>query len=734
MNLKFTLTSASLATGIFLLQAGIVGNTTSFMPGLKGRDAEPVTKNLLKKGPNKSVALYGNQCADAEKYGELTLLLEEDFSLMTAGSEEAPDPDTVLEMDPEDPDYQYLWNNMKPGFTHGDGRWGTGGVFSAGGMIYMANDYGNDQAHIVTPLLDLSGDDGTFVVELRAKARGCKKFPILMIEAAETNNWSPTWDMFETDAVYGDLPDQWITYRAVFRGGGPTTLINIVTTNIIAGDNPYEPTIIDGGLLIDDIKVYKVKPFVEAPKLLSHREFKNKSFLACWEPVANADSYLVSVSSTDEEGNSSVLFTDKETTETSMRVENIDPKATYYYQVKAKSGEHVSLPQLPQEVYDIEVPTLEKAEAVAGTEHDFIGKIAPSEAAIGYGYAALAKRTAEEDGPFVITNLDFNGWRNPALDEMTDIPELTIEDPWDNVSSLYYAHDIPQQGWAGYNMMTYQDFLCLDPYHYEMRGETVSWESPEMDLSKDGGKISIDLKLAGKKSEYYDAQGNRIVLMAKCVVGLFNWNEELEDYEEVETVTIDGLRTKWQDFHVDLTKGSERSVISFFAVGSLDNMYVDDIVIKQNYKKGETFLDPFYYCPWYESAEYDEPNRIPYTVPGYASGMEVYNRATATRAIPFAYGGYQGVASSKLSGTELVGSTPWYSGIGSITLNPGNGSAALDGNRVIVNNPDGRDVNLYYIDGKRVSALGNAQNIVETVSQHGIYIVTIGNKSIKLIY
>lgn len=731
MDKKLLFATAGVALGSLLVQAGIAGDYNPCRIHDRGETGGAVIKKALQK---RSQGLYGEGCNDVSKYGELEVLLSEDFSLMTTGSEAEPDYDTDLSIPTDDPLFQYPWNNMQPGHTQGDLRWGADGVYPAGGMICMGNGHGWEQAHIVTPLLDLSENDGSFVVEFRAKAINGETFPEVMIECSETRNWGPTWDNFDTPVTFRQLPAEWTTYRAVFRGGGPTSLINIVTTNIEGnGDNPFErPQPGEQELLIDDLKVYKLKPVLTAPKLLGDTNFSEKSFVLNWAPVDGAEKYLVTLMSGDLiYGANTVVFSDKETAETSMKIENTDPTLVYFYQVKAVKGNNQSLAELPMMVYGIGMPELDKAEPFGDSGIEFTGKVKPLGGAIGYNYMAMAKRTATEDGPFTVSSIDFNGWRNPALDDMDNVPALTLEDPWWQVSSIYYPLDLKQAGWTGYNMMTYKDFLCLDPYHFEMNHEKVAWQSPEFDLSKDGGKISIDLKLAAKPCPVEDEDGKTITYMAKCTVALFNWNEEKKNYEEVESVEFDGTKATWQDFHADLTKGSERSVIAFFASGSLDNLYLDDIVIKQNYKKGETFLDPFFFNPWVVSATQDNPTEVTFKVPDYASGMEVYNRASAVRAVAI-QNGYSGVIESPLTPIELVGSTIEYSGV-AMTPEQTEGTAVLNGDELTISNPEGAEVTVCGIDGRTVASHGTETDIRCKLTDAGVYIVRIGNKSIKVI-
>ena len=51
-----------------------------------------------------------------EKYGELELVLHEDFSLLTAGSEAEPATNVKLTLD--DSEAEYPWWNFDPKYTH----------------------------------------------------------------------------------------------------------------------------------------------------------------------------------------------------------------------------------------------------------------------------------------------------------------------------------------------------------------------------------------------------------------------------------------------------------------------------------------------------------------------------------------------------------------------------------------------------------------------------------------
>ena len=81
----------------------------------------------------------GEAITEVEKYGELELVLHEDFSLLTAGSEAEPATNVKLTLD--DSEAEYPWWNFDPKYTH-EPHWGVGGeapgvACPAGGCLYM---------------------------------------------------------------------------------------------------------------------------------------------------------------------------------------------------------------------------------------------------------------------------------------------------------------------------------------------------------------------------------------------------------------------------------------------------------------------------------------------------------------------------------------------------------------------------------------------------------------------
>lgn len=688
------------------------------------------------------MAFAGEGCAEVEKYGKLIPVVSEDFSLLTTGSEEAPDLETNLEI-PQwltdengfiltdqfgnpipNPDFEYPWNNMRHEFLQVPG-WGVGNAYPAGGMLFIPLSKESPEGKFNSHWLDLSQCDGNFVVEFRAKLAPSEEYDpstgipqaIILVEAAETNNMGPTWNNIETPFVNYDLlsTTEWTTFRILFQGGGPSTIANIVAQ----GNH--------GGLYLDDVTIYSLEPHVYAPNHTGHADFTADAFTINWSEIEGADKYLVDCWCVNPLQQLEYLVKDKEVTgATSLRIEGADMRDTYYYQVRAVKGDQISMAKEAREVFDIITPTMKKAVATDDDNRSFKGGVEPIVTAFGYNYFAQAERKAETDGPFLITNEDFTGWTHPLYEEGEWYDKEHPVD--DKVTTLYYPTDIKQQGWYGENFQIYRDYICLVPFFYESTNgrEQDCWVSPEFDLSKDGGKISIDVKLAADYDINYETYSS-------LALALFNYNESKGDYEQVELVYARDLTFDWQERHLELTKGSSRSKIGFFGVGSYGDLYVDDIRISQNYKAGESFMDPFFFRTWQlaESEEFmDDPTTFHFTVPDYASGTDIYQKAQAVRMHLDSEGKYDGEKESNFSDNDHVAYVKDFSGVQLVESAIAANVKVAAGN-IIISNPEGLEVAVSTVDGKTV-ALGNAAEISYAPGVNGVFVVRIGSDSIKI--
>lgn len=733
------LTCAALAASAALPAAQI---DPAAYGSLKGRTVTQKAKakaSGTKSSVRRMQAFAGEGCAQVDNFGTLIKVVSEDFSKLTTGSEDNPDLSTKLWMEEwlmdengmwildsnnnpiPNPDFEYPWNNMKSEYTQEPG-WGVGNAYPAGGMLYMPFSKENSQGKFNSHWLDLSGYDGAFVVEFRARLSELPAPDALMpsaiiVEVAETNGMGPTWDMFEEQFFnYEILTEEWTQFRLVFIGGGPSTLVNIVGMGVT------------GGMYLDDVTIYSLDCHVKAPELYSQSDYREDSFVLNWEEIEDADSYNVDCWYIDNDDQRTYVAKSALATENRYKVTGTDPRATYYYQVSANKDEYMSLTRIPREIFDIVPPKMKSTVQLDEEGHTFRGGVEPVAAADGYNYFAQRERIAEEDGPFVITREDFTGWTHPLYEEGEF---YTKENPADDkIADLWYPTDLKQQGWYGKNFQIYKDYICLCPFFYTATYgvEQDMWSSPEFDLSKDGGKVSVDVKLAAA----YDSEWNGY---SYCAVGLFNWNDALGDYEQIEVAYIKDLKFDWQDFHVELNGASDRSVIAFFGLGTFGDLYMDDIVISQNYKKGEVFYDPFFFRTWLlaDSDEYvNDPTTFEFTVPAHASGGDIHQTAQAVRK-HLTNGSYDGEKASLFADRTHVAYVAEYedtNGISFVADDLASNVNVADG-VIYITNPEGKAVSVVSAEGHS-ALLGNGTAVSYAAPARGVYVVRIGESNIKI--
>lgn len=674
------------------------------------------------EGTSNMVVKVAPKQADAAnpyaKYGELVPVLEEDFSKMTSGSKGAPDFKTKM-WDDIVPG-EIAWVNLKSEYTQRP-NWGAVSVYPAGGAVYI--DRTETDSHINTPYdTDLSANDGICVISFDVASMD-DETPIsgIFIEAAETNNMGPKWRDLVEPQMTDELAPGEHTISCLFYGGGPTTMFNIMPRGKEA-------------FYLDNLKIYTLKQHVATPTLRKHSEYKGTSFKANWEPVEGAESYLVSVYSVDntDQMNPVVKYVveDKPATENSLVIEGVESGVTYYYTVKAVKGEYTSIPSLPMRVFDIEAPKMQEP-AVAMDELSYKAYWEAAPKAERYNYIAYKLRTAEADGPFVIADEWFTGITNPegiSCDWTFDDP-----DPESQVyDDFYITTGMMQRGWHAKNAANYYNSLCIDAFHYIYGNEDSGLISPELDLSKDGGKFTVTITAAGEflpaeMTGLTNQDGKPVDTQVEAAVAVFNYDETVGDYVQSELiyahdVNKDGMSPdEMRTFTFNLTKGGKRSIIGIYAVGGPGNLYLDDFKVVQNYKAGETFYDPFEFQHWYDGTQIDVK------LPLHAVSYEIYDQVQAVRSE--SNQGSADFAVSEFSPLALVFKSTV--GIDGMVVDD-NTTISLNAGVLTVNTPGA--VSVYGVDGSLVASSTGDGAFTCTLPAKGIYLVKTADKTVKVIY
>ena len=636
----------------------------------------------------------------ANPYGEEQQVMFEDFAKMTSGSEATPDTEANIIKD----EFEYPWINTKDEYFKQAG-WGSGNAYPAGGTVYLDSNP-NDMAHINTPMLNVAANGGIAWIRFKARAKNAGDNPQVMVEAAETFNMSPSWRMMGSAAL-PQLSTEWKEYSMFFYGGGEYTLFNIVS--------------VMAPVYIDNIEVFTVKQHIGTPTTLPHTNYEGTSFDANWTPVEGATGYKVNVFTLNKEtGKAEYLFENKPVTTNKFHVTGATSGQTYFYNVAATKDNYTSIPSDKMFVYNLEAPVLKDVTNLDRNKYTAEWSTVPS--AERYNYIAYYDRKADKTGEFVVTNEDFTG----VKDADGNLTGWTKEDPNPGSYDSYYIPEMKQAGWKGTQYAPYTDYICLDGWQYYHNHQDAGLISPEMDMSKDGGKFTVNVKLAGASTIAIDENNNEFTAYTQAAFALFNYNETTCDYEQAELIYPEGypkaVNGDWKNFTINFTKGSKKSIIGIYAVYADEHLYLDDLKITQKYQAGESLNDPFIFRRWLQ-----EP-KVDITIPAFVGKSDVSHRVTAfktnsDRNVSKRY------VESKFSELKKVGTA---NGISNIGLSKA--VVKMEGNNVYVNNINGENVQIYTLDGQLVYNNKGEKNIRVALTQHGAYIVKVGNKTIKLVF
>lgn len=637
-----------------------------------------------------------------EDYGPLSEVMHEDFSLMATGSVGAWDTDEWLEA----PEYEYPWINMADGYTHLPG-WGAHSAYPAGGCIALVAE--NGQANLNTMMLDVSASE-LHVLEFKALAEGDGEI-WLAVEAAETFNMSPTWDICSGGAIEQLAADgEWHTYRYTFMGGGHYTLYNMVVMT-------------PGVVYIDDVSVSTIDKYLGIPSPKGHREYLGSSFKALWTPAENAEGYLVTLyEALDEHTPGMVLREGLASDTNSLTIDGLESGLPCFYDVRAVGGGHTGYPSNPCFVWNLEAPVFAPTGGIDGYKYEAEWSEVPT--AERYNYWAFAKRTPEADGPFTITK--------ESYDQLTDHEGHRMDWTHENNEGMSYDEyrvmgGVRQAGWRAKHSAPFHDYLCIDGWWYIQAGEDAGLLSPEMDLSADGGRAQLKLMMA---SEFMPADSDwnqyGIDLQTQCAVAIFNWDEEKGDYTQAALYYPGPVSLQWTEFTVDLEGLTDRSVIGIYAVSAPLNLYIASLELTQQRRAGESFLDPYLW------QRYHEGTVIEVEIPWYASGTETWHCVNATSSM--VHEGWGGTAytfqDGEMSALELAGISEQREDDVAAPSLP-HATINVDGGVLAANAP-GSEISVYTADGRLLARTCDVLTL--TLPARGLYVVKTQVHTLKAVW
>lgn len=706
----------SAALGMGFLAVPTISNAQQLASRVSNATKAPTSQRITTPTAKAQGALRAEALNPAD-YGQIVEILGEDFSLMTTGSVGNPDKDTELWYVREDGN---AWMTMRDGYTHQSG-WGGAYIYPAGGTVAIGN--GDEPGHLNTCMMDLSGNDQIAFVQFDMRTDDGQPDQTVIVEGAETFNMAPSWRVLGASQIDG-ISSEWKTYTLMFQNAGAYSLFNIF--------HPQKQGEALCNIYVDNFRVYQVNPYVKMPTLYGHSYYTGDSFNVSWSKVENADHYLLNVYWVDETNGNAKMYAaeNQSVNDTTFTVNGIISGKNYYYVVQSvDAAGHKSFEPTPKLICDLEAPKDLTATDINQDNGTFTASWEAAPSAERYNYWAYCDRKATQDGPMRLTDEDFTGVKCPdgTLGEgwgysMTEAEwkETSVTNPSYFSMDNYVIQPINQGGWVAKNGFPLADgCIKVDGYQYVYNNSDAGLISPELDLSKNGGKITINVDLWGDTETIQYEDGSKVDYTAQCAVALFNWDPAKNDFTQAELIYVKDLNSSWQNRTIELTKGTDRSIIGLYCVGSPANLFFDNLKIDQDYKAGETFVDPIVYHRWWEGTSVDVQ------IPIRGNLGNITHRVTAIKDNPET----GAIVESLPSDTEFVGRYE-STDVKSVNL-LSKANVRVEGQTIVVNG-NGL-VQVYTLDGALVAkAEANGQARITVPS--GAYIVKTNNESVKVVF
>lgn len=706
----------SAALGMGFLAVPTISNAQQLASRVSNATKAPTSQRITTPTAKAQGALRAEALNPAD-YGQVVEILGEDFSLMTTGSVGNPDKDTELWYVREDGN---AWMTMRDGYTHQSG-WGGAYIYPAGGTVAIGN--GDEPGHLNTCMMDLSGNDQIAFVQFDMRTDDGQPDQTVIVEGAETFNMAPSWRVLGGSQIDG-ISSEWKTYTLMFQNAGAYSLFNIF--------HPQKQGEALCNIYVDNFRVYQVNPYVKMPTLYGHSYYTGESFNVSWSKVENADHYLLNVYWVDETNGNAKMYAaeNQSVNDTTFTVNGIISGKNYYYVVQSvDAAGHKSFEPTPKLICDLEAPKDLTATDINQDNGTFTASWEAAPSAERYNYWAYCDRKATQDGPMRLTDEDFTGVKCPdgTLGEgwgysMTEAEwkETSVTNPSYFSMDNYVIQPINQGGWVAKNGFPLADgCIKVDGYQYVYNNSDAGLISPELDLSKNGGKITINVDLWGDTETIQYEDGSKVDYTAQCAVALFNWDPAKNDFTQAELIYVKDLNSSWQNRTIELTKGTDRSIIGLYCVGSPANLFFDNLKIDQDYKAGETFVDPIVYHRWWEGTSVDVQ------IPIRGNLGNITHRVTAIKGNPET----GAIVESLPSDTEFVGR---YESTDVKSVNLLSKANVRVESQTIVVNGNGL-VQVYTLDGALV-AKAEADGQARITVSSGAYIVKTNNESVKVVF
>lgn len=227
--------------------------------------------------------------ANRASVDERDILIDEDFSSFTAGTNDEPDTLNYLASSYYEPGIY-----IDPSLTK-DGTWGGDFVHSAGGAVYLKTPNPMISASLMTPLGDYSGE---ITVKCKVKA-----MPDWFVSGEDDVTGEPEYGLLSGSSfnIYAgkggftsyEVANTDLQYNTQLYHNMGWTEVTVTFNNYDADNDGYICFWTNGAVLIDDVKVTTKATFIATPKIVGVTDFQADNFTVEWQPVRKAYNYYI---------------------------------------------------------------------------------------------------------------------------------------------------------------------------------------------------------------------------------------------------------------------------------------------------------------------------------------------------------------------------------------------------------------------------------------------------------
>ena len=482
------------------------------------------------------------------------VVLSEDFSKFTSGSEDAPDMSTVITNS----------SNVIPGYTNTSGWYGTD-IYQAGGCCFLST---GNRSFIMTPFIDLSADNGNYNVEFSCRAQSGQ---------AIVNIYSQTMYGYP-ERRFASCNETWQTITIPFYGSGGRE-----STIQIGADVP---------IFIDNIRItQKDNPEISRPAVMDATNVTDTEFTANWIAVNKATSYLLDVFYFSDNQPQYVLQ-DYNILDTKLTVKGLQPGRIYYYSVQATDGVHTSaesnIVAAINPVTDMEPPVATEATEVS--KDGFRANWTSVENATQYELRVRSEYTIPQSGTFVLADEHFD-----------DINVGTIENPIYIHNDYRFDQYTEYPDWIGLYCFLADGMIGLSSYYQTPEYNMSTIMTPYYKVSTaNPGKIKINLSAMAVDC----SPGTRLQVILYDV-------DPVTEYITANSVQYVEINEEMTSYELELGESNYYTIyISFMEPegeqGVFDMVFVDDIKITQEMEAGTVLTRTYNHYITYNNGIYVE--------------------------------------------------------------------------------------------------------------------------------